>query len=44
MDTRGYLFVKRLLDLIVSGVGLVLLAPLFAAIAVAIKLESPGPV
>ena len=35
---------KRTLDLALACVGLVLLAPLFAAAAVAIKLESPGPV
>jgi Undecaprenyl-phosphate glucose phosphotransferase len=35
---------KRLFDIIVSGVALVLLAPCFAMIAVLIKLDSPGPV
>ncbi len=35
---------KRLLDFAFALVGLVLLAPLFAVIAVAIKLDSPGPV
>jgi Undecaprenyl-phosphate glucose phosphotransferase len=35
---------KRTLDLALACVGLVLLAPLFAAAAIAIKLESPGPV
>lgn len=35
---------KRLMDIAVSAVMLVLLAPLFLAIAVAIKLTSPGPV
>jgi lipopolysaccharide/colanic/teichoic acid biosynthesis glycosyltransferase len=35
---------KRLLDLLLSALGLVLLAPLFALIALVIKLESPGPV
>ena len=34
---------KRLLDLAVSGVGLVLLSPLMLAIAAAIRLESRGP-
>jgi lipopolysaccharide/colanic/teichoic acid biosynthesis glycosyltransferase len=34
----------RSLDLIGSSVGLLLLAPLFAVIGVAIKLTSPGPV
>ena len=35
---------KRLADIVLSGVGLVLLSPLFLAIALAIKLTSPGPV
>lgn len=35
---------KRLFDLVASGMGLLLLAPMLLAIALAIKLESPGPV
>lgn len=35
---------KRLFDVIGAGVGLVMLAPLLAAVAVLIKLDSPGPV
>ncbi|MEG8041244.1 sugar transferase [Sphingomonas sp. LR60] len=35
---------KRLFDLFVSGIGLLLLSPLLVAVAVAIKLDSPGPV
>lgn len=35
---------KRLLDLILSGLGIVLLSPVFAVLAVAIKLDDPGPV
>jgi exopolysaccharide biosynthesis polyprenyl glycosylphosphotransferase len=35
---------KRTFDLVVSGVGLVVLAPVFLAIAAAIKLSSRGPV
>jgi lipopolysaccharide/colanic/teichoic acid biosynthesis glycosyltransferase len=35
---------KRTLDLLVSGVGLVCLFPVFLMIAVFIKLDSPGPV
>lgn len=35
---------KRLLDIAVSASGLLLLAPLFVAIAIAIKLDSTGPV
>lgn len=35
---------KRLFDLLASGVLLVGLSPLFAVVAVAVKLDSPGPV
>lgn len=35
---------KRLLDLAVSAMALVVLAPVLAALAVAVKLSSPGPV
>ena len=35
---------KRLLDLLLAGLGLLLLAPLLAAIALWIKLDSRGPV
>jgi lipopolysaccharide/colanic/teichoic acid biosynthesis glycosyltransferase len=33
---------KRLLDLVLSGIGLALCAPVIAVLAVAIRLESPG--
>jgi exopolysaccharide biosynthesis polyprenyl glycosylphosphotransferase len=35
---------KRALDVVISLSGLVLLSPLFLAVAVAIRLDSPGPV
>jgi lipopolysaccharide/colanic/teichoic acid biosynthesis glycosyltransferase len=35
---------KRLLDIIVSGLGLLLLSPLLACVGIAVKLGSPGPV
>jgi Undecaprenyl-phosphate glucose phosphotransferase len=35
---------KRLLDIVGASVGLVMLAPLFVLTAIAIKLDSPGPV
>lgn len=38
------LLFKRTVDIVVSLVGLVLLFPLFAIIALAIRLDSPGPV
>ncbi|HEY2534137.1 MAG TPA: undecaprenyl-phosphate glucose phosphotransferase [Xanthobacteraceae bacterium] len=34
--------IKRAFDIIVASVGIILLAPLFAAVVIAIKLESPG--
>ncbi|NMB43964.1 MAG: sugar transferase [Clostridiales bacterium] len=39
-----YLKVKRLLDIIISFIGLVVLAPLFIILVIAIKLDSKGPV
>jgi exopolysaccharide biosynthesis polyprenyl glycosylphosphotransferase len=38
------LILKRLIDIAGACFGLVLLAPLFLAIAIAVKLDSPGPV
>lgn len=39
-----YLKIKRLLDIVLSLIGLVLLSPLFLILVVAIKLDSKGPV
>jgi len=39
-----YLLAKRCLDVFLSGLALVLLAPLMVLIAIAIKLDSPGPI
>jgi lipopolysaccharide/colanic/teichoic acid biosynthesis glycosyltransferase len=36
--------VKRLFDVVVSALGLLLLAPLLLALAIVFKLDSPGPV
>lgn len=35
---------KRLFDIIASGLGLIILSPLFLVVAVWVKLDSPGPV
>jgi exopolysaccharide biosynthesis polyprenyl glycosylphosphotransferase len=44
-DLRGQqLVLKRLFDLVVATVGLIVLAPVLALIAVAVRLTSPGPV
>jgi lipopolysaccharide/colanic/teichoic acid biosynthesis glycosyltransferase len=42
--SRSSLLLKRTMDLVLSGLGLVLLAPVFALIALRIKLDSTGPV
>lgn len=39
-----YSAVKRAADLLLSGIGLVILAPAFLVISIAIKLDSSGPV
>ncbi len=39
-----YRHLKRLLDLILATIGLIIAAPLFPIISLAIKLDSPGPV
>lgn len=36
-------YIKRLIDIILSFAGLVILSPVFAVIAIAIKIEDPGP-
>jgi exopolysaccharide biosynthesis polyprenyl glycosylphosphotransferase len=41
---KQQLMLKRALDLAGSAIGLALLSPLFAAIAAAVRLSSPGPV
>lgn len=39
-----YLKVKRLIDIILSAIGLILLSPIFLILIIAIKLDSKGPV
>ena len=39
-----YLRLKRLIDIIFSSVGLIILAPVFLVLVIAIKVDSPGPV
>ncbi|MDD2703454.1 MAG: sugar transferase, partial [Candidatus Omnitrophica bacterium] len=43
-DKLWHLLVKRALDIVLSGMSLLVLAPFFAVIAVLIKRGSPGPV
>ncbi len=39
-----YLKIKRVIDFILSGIGLILLSPVFLLLIISIKLDSPGPV
>lgn len=39
-----YLFVKRLLDIVISAIALVILSPIFLVTAIAIKATDHGPV
>lgn len=44
-DTKkNYKIIKRTLDIIISGVGLVILFPFLLVIAIAIKIDSKGPI
>jgi exopolysaccharide biosynthesis polyprenyl glycosylphosphotransferase len=42
--SRGALFAKRVLDLAVAATGLLLGAPVMLLVALAVRLDSPGPV
>jgi len=42
--TRSYLFVKRAIDFPIAVLLLIVLAPLMLAVALAVRLSSPGPV
>ena len=37
-------FIKRLIDIFLSGVGILVLSPVLLVLVIAIKLDSPGPV
>jgi exopolysaccharide biosynthesis polyprenyl glycosylphosphotransferase len=41
---RSSRLLKRVMDIVLSAVGLLFLSPFFALVALAIKLDSPGPV
>lgn len=41
---QGSLLIKRIFDVVVSAVMLLVLSPIFLILAIAIKLDSPGPV
>lgn len=40
----GYLKIKRLLDIVLSLTGLIILSPIFLLLILAIKIDSPGPI
>lgn len=40
----GYRYIKRGIDVVVSGLGIVILSPVFLVLCVAIKLDSRGPI
>ena len=44
MVSRGTLFAKRLLDVLVATAGILVTWPLMLLVALAVKLDSPGPV
>ena len=37
-------FLKRLIDILLSGCGIIVLAPVYLGVALAIKIDDPGPV
>ncbi len=44
LENLGWSILKRGFDLLVSGLGLIILSPFFIFIAIGVKLSSPGPV
>ena len=44
MKKNIYLKIKRLLDIVFSFVGIIILSPIFLIVAIAIKIDSKGPV
>lgn len=43
-EKKGYLFIKRIIDIVVSFISIVILFPFFVIFAIIIKLESKGPI
>ena len=43
-NKKGYLIVKRIIDVVISIIALIILLPIFAIISIAIKIESKGPI
>lgn len=40
----GYRYVKRIIDILLSGLAIIILSPLLLILCIAIKLDSPGPI
>ena len=40
----GYRYIKRIIDILLSGLAIIILSPLLLILCIAIKLESPGPI
>lgn len=40
----GYRYIKRIIDIILSGLAIIILSPLLLILCIAIKLDSPGPI
>ena len=40
----GYRYIKRIIDLLLSGLAIIILSPLLLILCIAIKLDSPGPI
>lgn len=40
----GYRYIKRIIDILLSGLEIIILSPLLLILCIAIKLDSPGPI
>lgn len=40
----GYRYIKRIIDILLSGLAIIILSPLLLTLCIAIKLDSPGPI
>ena len=44
MKNKKTFFLKRIIDVVISGIGLIILFPIFVIIGILIKLDSKGPI
>ena len=44
LEQHGWAFIKRSFDIVISLLGIIILSPLMAMIALGVKLSSPGPI